>query len=68
MKIYKEYYVSVKPDSELAYVLPLTGSEKKIVEQKAKENYLVELAEKWKGSIDERAYDALISYQVSIDD
>lgn len=36
MKIYKEYYVSVKPDSELAYVLPLRGSEKKIVEQKSK--------------------------------
>ena len=36
MKIYKEYYVSVKPDSELAYVLPLSGSEKKISEQKAK--------------------------------
>ncbi len=36
MKIYKEYYVSVKSDSELAYVLPLTGSEKKISEQKAK--------------------------------
>ena len=36
--------------------------------RKAKETYLVELAEKWKGSIDERAYDALISYQVSIDD
>ena len=57
MKIYKEYYVSVKPDSELAYVLPLTGSEKKIVEQKAKEAYLVELAEKWKGKIDDRAYE-----------
>ena len=36
MKIYKEYYVSVKPDSELAYVLPLTGSEKKVAEQKSK--------------------------------
>lgn len=36
MKIYKEYYVSVKPDSELAYVLPLSGSDKKIAEQKAK--------------------------------
>ena len=36
MKIYKEYYVSVKPDSELAYVLPLYGSEKKIAEQIAK--------------------------------
>ena len=36
MKIYKEYYVSVKPDSDLAYVLPLSGSEKKIAEQKSK--------------------------------
>lgn len=36
MKIYKEYYVSVKPDSELAYVLPLSGGQKKIVDQKAK--------------------------------
>ena len=36
MKIYKEYYVSVKSDSELAYVLPLSGSEKKVTEQKSK--------------------------------
>lgn len=36
MKIYKEYYVSVKADSELAYILPLSGSEKKIAEQKSK--------------------------------
>lgn len=36
MKIYKEYYVSVKPDSELAYVLPLSGGQKKIADQKAK--------------------------------
>ena len=36
MKIYKEYYVSVKADSELAYVLTLSGSEKKIAEQKSK--------------------------------
>ena len=36
MKIYKEYYVSVKPDSELAYVLPLSGGQKKIADQKSK--------------------------------
>lgn len=36
MKIYKEYYVAVKANSELAYVLPLSGSEKKIAEQKSK--------------------------------
>ena len=36
--------------------------------KKAKEGYLKELAEKWKDKVDERAYDALISYQVSIDD
>lgn len=34
----------------------------------AKEGYLKELAEKWKDKIDERAYNALISYKVSIDD
>lgn len=36
MKIYKEYYVSVKPDSDLAYVLPLSGGQKKIADQKSK--------------------------------
>lgn len=36
MKIYKEYYVSVKTDSELAYVLPLSGGQKKIADQKSK--------------------------------
>ena len=36
MKIYKEYYVSVKADNELAYVLPLSGGQKKIADQKSK--------------------------------
>lgn len=36
--------------------------------KKTKETYLVELAEKWKGKIDDRAYNALISYQVNIYD
>ena len=33
-----------------------------------KEKYLKELAEKWKGKIDDRAYEALINYEVDIDD
>ena len=36
--------------------------------KKAKELYIKELANKWKGKIDERAYNALISYQVEITD
>ena len=36
--------------------------------KEAKENYLKELANKWKGKIDDRAYDALMSYEVHIDD
>ena len=34
----------------------------------AKENYIKELAEKWKSQIDPRAYNALMNYQVEIDD
>ena len=34
----------------------------------AKENYVKELAEKWKSQIDPRAYNALMKYQVEIDD
>lgn len=34
----------------------------------AKEAYLKELAEKWKDKIDDRAYDALMNYEVDIDD
>lgn len=34
----------------------------------AKEDYLKSLAEKWKGKIDTRAYEALINYQVEITD
>ena len=34
----------------------------------AKEIYIKELAEKWKGEIDERAYNALMKYEVNIDD
>ena len=34
----------------------------------AKEEYLKELANEWQGKIDERAYYALINYQVDITD
>ena len=36
--------------------------------KQAKENYIKELANKWKGQIDERAYEALMNYQVEITD
>ena len=36
--------------------------------KKAKESYLKELANKWKSQIDERAYLALMNYEVHIDD
>lgn len=34
----------------------------------AKEDYLKELAEKWKGKIDDRAYQAMLNYEVEITD
>ncbi len=34
----------------------------------AKESFIKEQANKWKGKIDERAYEALMNYQVEIDD
>ena len=34
----------------------------------AKESFIKEQAEKWKGQIDDRAYEALINYQVEITD
>ena len=36
--------------------------------KQTKENYIKELANKWKGQIDERAYEALMNYTVDIDD
>ena len=36
--------------------------------KEAKENYLKELADKWKDKIDPRAYNALMNYQVDITD
>ena len=36
--------------------------------KREKELYLKELAEKWKGKIDDRAYEALMNYEVDIDD
>ena len=36
--------------------------------KQAKESFIKEQANKWKGKIDDRAYEALMSYEVSIDD
>ena len=36
--------------------------------KQAKENYIKEQANKWKGKIDDRAYKALMNYEVNIDD
>lgn len=36
--------------------------------KEAKESFVKEQAEKWKGKIDNRAYNALMNYQVEIDD
>ena len=34
----------------------------------AKESFVKEQAEKWRGQIDDRAYNALMNYEVMIDD
>ena len=36
--------------------------------RKAKAIYVAEIAEKWKGKIDDRVYEALMKWEVSIDD
>ncbi|MGD4514716.1 hypothetical protein QT738_22630, partial [Xanthomonas citri pv. citri] len=36
--------------------------------KKAKESFIKEQAEKWKDKIDDRAYEALMNYEVNIDD
>ena len=36
--------------------------------KKAKEVFIKEQANKWKGKIDDRAYEALMKYEVNIDD
>ena len=45
-----------------------TETEAYLSYKKAKEMYLKELAEKWKGKIDDKVYEALMTYEVNIDD
>ena len=45
-----------------------TETEAFLAYKQSKEMHLKELAEKWKGKIDDRAYDALMNYEVNIDD
>ena len=42
-------------------------SETRVV-NKYKESFVKEQANKWKGQIDDRAYEALMSYEVNIND
>lgn len=49
MKIYQKYYVAVQHGSELAYVLPLSGSEANITKQKDKGNSWAKKYDREKG-------------------
>ena len=46
----------------------LTSTEAFIVYKNFKESYIKEVANKWKDQIDVRVYEALMRYEVSIDD
>ena len=46
----------------------ITPEEAFIAYKKAKETHIKEMAKEWKGRVDERAYQALLNYEVHIDD
>lgn len=46
----------------------VTQEEAFLVYKKAKESYIKEVAEKWKGRISDQAYESLIKWEISIDD
>lgn len=54
----KSYYVGSYRTPEEAFV----------AYKQAKESYIKEVAEKWRGKIDEKVYQTLMSWEVSIDD
>ena len=64
-----KYVVSFSKKKKLTYCGSYDSVEEAFsVYKREKELYLKELAEKWKGKIDDRAYDALMNYEVDIDD
>ena len=66
MNIEEQQYLDLLQELGMKYFN--TESEAFNAYKEAKENHLRELANKWKGKIDERAYQALINYTVEITD
>ena len=68
-KTLKKYQSSCQVDGKLAFLgYYRTPEEAFLAYKEAKESYIKEVANKWKGQIDSRVYDALIKYQVEIID
>lgn len=64
-----EYYSQISIDKELKFLGKFETPEQAFyVYKQAKEQQAKDLAEKWKGSIDARAYNALLNYTVNIED
>ena len=69
IKAAKKYQSSVKKYDGEAYLGSFdTPEEAFYVYKREKENYIKEVANKWKGQIDIRVYEALINYEVEITD
>ena len=68
-KAHKKYLSKVRKYGKLIHLGHFdTEIEAFIVYKEAKESFVKEQANKWKGKIDERAYNALMNYEVNITD
>lgn len=66
---YNKFHASIVKDWNRKHIGSFNTPEEAFLAYKqAKESYIKEVAEKWKGKIDNRLYQALIGYEVSIDD